>query len=87
MKDFSFPTALGNRGRQVAWGLGIAGLLLASGWLNERPTAPPPEKTGLPVGHRAPTFELADQSGTPRSLTALLKNGPVALVFYRSADW
>ena len=46
-----------------------------------------PEKTGLPVGAKAPTFSLKDQNDRDVSLEALLKKGPVALVFYRSADW
>lgn len=48
---------------------------------------PPPEKTGIKVGEMAPTFKLKDQAGTERELAALLKDGPVALVFYRSASW
>ena len=46
-----------------------------------------PEKTGLPVGEKAPAFALKDQSGKEVSLESLLKSGPVALVFHRSADW
>ena len=42
---------------------------------------------GLAVGQAAPAFSLADQSGQDVSLEALLKAGPVALVFHRSADW
>lgn len=48
---------------------------------------PPPEKTGIKVGETAPAFKLKDQAGTERELAALLKDGPVALVFYRSASW
>lgn len=48
-----------------------------------RETADP----GLAVGERAPSFTLPDQSGRPVSLESLLANGPVALVFSRSADW
>lgn len=36
-------------------------------------------------GHTAPDFELPDQSGTPRTLAALLANGPVVLFFYPAA--
>ena len=43
--------------------------------------------TGLAVGRKAPSFLLADQTGTERSLDEFLKEGKVALVFYRSADW
>lgn len=46
-----------------------------------------PEKSGLPVGQKAPAFTLKDQNDTEVSLESLLKQGPVALVFYRSADW
>lgn len=51
--------------------------------------APPaaPEKTGLAVGQKAPPFTLKDQNDREVSLESLLKKGPVALVFYRSADW
>ncbi|QDU21025.1 thioredoxin domain-containing protein [Urbifossiella limnaea] len=48
---------------------------------------PAPEKTGIKVGEKAPAFKLKDQAGTERDLAALLKDGPVALVFYRSAGW
>ncbi len=46
-----------------------------------------PEKTGLVVGQRAPGFTLKDQNARDVSLAALLKKGPVALVFFRSAEW
>lgn len=36
-------------------------------------------------GDRAPEFTLADESGTERSLTALLEAGPVVLFFYPAA--
>lgn len=52
-----------------------------------KPKPAPEEQTGLKVGEHAPGFTLKDQSGAERSLDDLLKNGPVALVFYRSADW
>ena len=39
------------------------------------------------VGEAAPEFELKDQEDKTRSLDDLLKDGPVALVFYRSASW
>src|SRR5207249_2260665 len=45
------------------------------------------EEIGLRIGDRAPAFALKDQTGKEVSLDALLKKGPVALVFYRSADW
>jgi cytochrome oxidase Cu insertion factor (SCO1/SenC/PrrC family) len=59
-------------------------------WREYRPRGadpPPEEKTGLKVGEKAPDFKLKDQDGEERLLTALLKEGNVALVFYRSAGW
>ena len=46
-----------------------------------------PEKTGLPIGHAGPAFVLVEQNGRKVSLEALLKKGPVAVVFHRSVDW
>ena len=62
-----------------------AGLALASG----APAADPaPEaKTGLKVGEKAPAFTLKDQNGKERELSEFVKQGKVALVFYRSASW
>lgn len=45
------------------------------------------DNTGLSVGQKAPGFTLNDQNAREVSLAALLKKGPVALVFFRSADW
>jgi cytochrome oxidase Cu insertion factor (SCO1/SenC/PrrC family) len=48
----------------------------------------PPEKTGLEIGKKAPSFTLKDQAGKERTLDEFLKgDGKVALVFYRSASW
>lgn len=44
-------------------------------------------KAGLAVGTKAPDFTLKDQNGQEHSLADLLKAGPVALVFIRSAGW
>ena len=41
----------------------------------------------LSVGTSAPAFTLKDQRDRDLSLESLLKKGPVALVFHRSADW
>ncbi len=46
-----------------------------------------PEKSGVALGQKAPGFTLKDQNDREVSLAALLKKGPVALVFFRSADW
>jgi peroxiredoxin len=48
---------------------------------------PPEEKTGLKVGEKAPAFKLKDQNGKERTLEEFVKQGKVALVFYRSASW
>ncbi len=50
-------------------------------------TVPAAAVDRIAVGEPAPKFELKDQEGKPQSLDELLKNGPVALVFYRSASW
>ncbi|MBL9190150.1 MAG: peroxiredoxin family protein [Opitutaceae bacterium] len=42
---------------------------------------------GLAVGTKAPDFTLKNAAGADVSLKSLTKAGPVALVFYRSADW
>ena len=63
----------------------IAGhLLMALGAITAEPA---PEKVGLDVGQKAPAFTLKDQNDREVALDSLLKKGPVALVFYRSADW
>lgn len=45
------------------------------------------EIPGVAVGVKAPEFTLKNAAGTDVSLTSLTRSGPVALVFYRSADW
>ncbi len=44
-------------------------------------------EVGLPPGQSAPNFELTDQHGDSHSLTSLLADGPLAILFFRSADW
>ncbi len=41
--------------------------------------------TQIKRGDRAPEFELPDQTGTPRSLSGLLADGPIVLFFYPAA--
>jgi peroxiredoxin len=60
--------------------LAVAGVDLAA-------DTAPEEKTGLKVGTKAPAFTLKDQAGKERNLDEFLKQGNVALVFYRSANW
>jgi len=45
------------------------------------------EDVGIAVGAKAPAFTLLDQKGAEASLAELLAKGPLAIVFYRSADW
>ncbi|WP_225729465.1 MULTISPECIES: peroxiredoxin [unclassified Nocardia] len=40
----------------------------------------------MQIGQLAPEFELPDQTGTVRSLDALLANGPLVLFFYPAAN-
>ena len=42
---------------------------------------------GLPIGTKAPEFELVDQNGATHSFKSLQSRGKLAIVFYRSADW
>lgn len=42
-----------------------------------------PKPTGLTVGTLAPAIEGIDHRGTPVSLAALIKQGPVVVTFYR----
>jgi cytochrome oxidase Cu insertion factor (SCO1/SenC/PrrC family) len=67
------------------FGFVVCGLIALAG-----PAAgkdPPPEKTGLKVGEKAPAFKLKDQAGKERTLDEFRKAGKVAIVFYRSAGW
>lgn len=63
--------------------LALAAFFLAAG-LSAADLAAAP---GLAVGTQAPDFTLKNAAGADVALSALLKKGPVALVFYRSADW
>lgn len=65
--------------------LAIASLALTQTATAAEPATP--EHSGLAVGQKAPSFTLKDQKSRDISLESLLKNGPVALVFFRSADW
>jgi peroxiredoxin len=46
-----------------------------------------PQKSEIAIGQRAPSFTLKDQNDREISLDALLKKGPVAVVFIRSVEW
>jgi peroxiredoxin Q/BCP len=41
--------------------------------------------TAMKTGDTVPDFELPDQTGAPRKLSALLSDGPVVLFFYPAA--
>jgi peroxiredoxin Q/BCP len=43
------------------------------------------DQVSIDKGDKAPDFELPDQDGTPRRLSALLADGPVVLFFYPAA--
>ena len=66
---------------------GFGAMLLAAIPAAAQEKEPPPEKTGLKVGEKAPAFKLKDHAGKERSLDEFVKQGKVALVFYRSASW
>lgn len=42
---------------------------------------------GIEVGSELPEIRLKNQDDTEVSIHKLLEKGPVALVFFRSADW
>ena len=43
--------------------------------------------SSIKVGDKFPSLSLKDQTGKAFDLDKTLKNGPVALVIFRSADW
>jgi len=57
--------------------------LLGASVLHAADTAMP----GLKIGEKAAAFTLKNSAGADVALGDLLKKSPVALVFYRSADW
>src|SRR4029077_16132228 len=59
-------------------------VLLATSSKAADDSAPPRE---ISVGQRAPSFTLKDQNDRELSLEAMIKKGPVAVVFIRSIDW
>ncbi len=42
---------------------------------------------GLKVGDKAPAIELKNQNAEVIKVSEMLKDGPVAVVFHRSANW
>ncbi len=45
----------------------------------------PAHAAGLQIGDKAPDFALTNADGNERTLSTLLKNGPVILTFYRGS--
>lgn len=45
------------------------------------------EDRGIAVGEKAPDFTLKDQNGNGVTLSEMLEESNVALVFHRSASW
>ena len=88
MKDGAFPAT---RSRHVAWGALLAACLTLSVGAGGQQTPPATEvdvaRLGPQVNQPVPEFTLPDQSGTPRSLKALLGPKGALLVFSRSAGW
>ena len=42
---------------------------------------------GPAIGSKIEPFQLQDQTNTSRKISDVLKAGPLAIVFHRSADW
>jgi hypothetical protein len=96
----TFTTHRLQTSRGVLPGLTLVSLILMSG-CQGNPSPQPGSPTastgsgrpareaepGLAVGTRAPAFALADQTGAEQTLDKLRKEGPVAIVFFRSARW
>jgi len=61
----------------------LAAMFLATTNLNAEEIG----SVGISVGEKAPEVQLKDQHNKLRTLSEILKDGPVALVFHRSADW
>ncbi len=64
---------------------GVASLLAAIALLPS--TAKSQDEIGPAVGATIENFSLTDQSGKTQEFGEMLKTGPVAVVFYRSANW
>ena len=65
------------------WVLLIAALIVTLKIVAQEATQP----GQIQIGERAPMFTLKDQNDREFSLDAMLKKGPVALVFVRSVQW
>ncbi len=63
----------------------LAGLLVAVAFVPATTNAQ--DEIGPKIGSTIEDFSLDDQSGKTHQFSELLKAGPVAVVFYRSASW
>jgi hypothetical protein len=71
----------------VPFALGLAALLAPRAALAVDVKQPPADKTGIPVGEKAPKFTLKDQDDKERTLDEFIKKGMTAVVFTRSLGW
>jgi cytochrome oxidase Cu insertion factor (SCO1/SenC/PrrC family) len=60
---------------------------LGSGLCSAQTTTAKKVEPGPKVGSKVKDFVVKDSKGKERKLSKLLKKGPVAIVFFRSADW
>jgi cytochrome oxidase Cu insertion factor (SCO1/SenC/PrrC family) len=69
--------------------LGAGGASTESQQSRQQPAAAAPDVTrlGPQVGAKVPNFTLPDQTGRRRSLSSLMGEKGLVLVFNRSADW
>jgi peroxiredoxin len=75
--------ALNPHAQALAQGPAFAVLAAAANSVGGEPTQP----RQIAVGDRAPSFVLKDQNDQEFSLEAMVKKGPVAVVFIRSIEW
>lgn len=58
-------------------------LLCAAGWYAYKIWWVSPRGNPVPVGDKAPDFELKDTQGKAHTLASLTKDGPALIIFYR----
>ena len=78
-----YMKSLGLRGALV---LAVAVAMLSAGAVAQDKEAPD-EMTGIDIGQKAPAFKLNNWGGNEYALADLLKEGQVALMFFRSSVW
>lgn len=60
----------------------VAGVAMAAD-----PKPAPEEMTGVKVGEKAPDFALMGIDGKEYKLSTMIKDAPVAVMFFRSSNW